>query len=72
MARTQVNGIAIEYETFGDRGGRPLLLIMGGRDKGGDFRALTELISSRVKEVVVIGEASARRTIGDGLPGRII
>jgi pimeloyl-ACP methyl ester carboxylesterase len=29
MARAQVNGIAIEYETFGERGGRPLLLIMG-------------------------------------------
>jgi pimeloyl-ACP methyl ester carboxylesterase len=29
MARAQVNGIEIEYETFGDRGARPLLLIMG-------------------------------------------
>jgi len=29
MARAQLNGIEIEYETFGDRGGRPLLLIMG-------------------------------------------
>jgi pimeloyl-ACP methyl ester carboxylesterase len=29
MARARVNGIEIEYETFGDRGARPLLLIMG-------------------------------------------
>jgi len=29
MARAKLNGIEIEYETFGDRGGRPLLLIMG-------------------------------------------
>jgi len=29
MARAQANGIEIEYETFGDRGARPLLLIMG-------------------------------------------
>jgi pimeloyl-ACP methyl ester carboxylesterase len=29
MARARANGIEIEYETFGDRGGRPLLLIMG-------------------------------------------
>ena len=29
MARAQVNGIELEYETFGDRGARPLLLIMG-------------------------------------------
>ena len=29
MARAQLDGIEIEYETFGDRGARPLLLIMG-------------------------------------------
>ncbi len=29
MARAQVDGIELEYETFGDRGARPLLLIMG-------------------------------------------
>ena len=29
MARAGINGIDIEYETFGDRGARPLLLIMG-------------------------------------------
>ncbi|MBI3782679.1 MAG: alpha/beta hydrolase [Deltaproteobacteria bacterium] len=29
MPRAQANGIEIEYEEFGDRNGRPLLLIMG-------------------------------------------
>lgn len=29
MARARVNGIEIEYETFGNKTGRPLLLIMG-------------------------------------------
>jgi len=29
MTRARANGIEIEYETFGDRGDRPLLLIMG-------------------------------------------
>ncbi len=29
MPQTQANGITIEYEEFGDRGGRPLLLVMG-------------------------------------------
>jgi pimeloyl-ACP methyl ester carboxylesterase len=29
MARARLNGIELEYECFGDRGARPLLLIMG-------------------------------------------
>jgi hypothetical protein len=29
MAKAKTNGIEIEYETFGDRSGRPLLLITG-------------------------------------------
>jgi pimeloyl-ACP methyl ester carboxylesterase len=29
MANVRANGIRIEYDTFGDRGGRPLLLVMG-------------------------------------------
>lgn len=29
MPNVKANGIQIEYDTFGDRGGRPLLLIMG-------------------------------------------
>jgi pimeloyl-ACP methyl ester carboxylesterase len=29
MSKANANGIQIEYKTFGDRSGRPLLLIMG-------------------------------------------
>ena len=29
MANVQANGIQIEYDTFGDRSGRPLLMVMG-------------------------------------------
>ncbi len=38
---------------------RPLILIMGGRDKGGDFTTLSALLGpARVREILVIGEAS--------------
>ena len=36
---------------------RPILLILGGRNKGMDFRTLREAISRRVKAVVALGEA---------------
>lgn len=36
----------------------PLILIAGGRDKGGDFTPLAELIRQRVKHVILIGEAA--------------
>jgi UDP-N-acetylmuramoylalanine--D-glutamate ligase len=36
----------------------PIWLIAGGRDKGGDFSRLTEVIRQRVKHVIVIGEAA--------------
>ena len=37
---------------------RPIWLIAGGRDKGGDFSRLTEAIRRRVKHVILIGEAA--------------
>lgn len=36
----------------------PIHLILGGRDKGGDFSTLKPLIEQRVKHVVVLGEAA--------------
>jgi UDP-N-acetylmuramoylalanine--D-glutamate ligase len=35
----------------------PVVLIMGGRDKGGDYGTLGRLLKTRVRELIVIGEA---------------
>ena len=37
---------------------RPIWLIAGGRDKGGDFSRLTEAVRRRVKHAILIGEAA--------------
>lgn len=37
---------------------RDIILILGGSDKGGDYGKLIEPVSSRVKQVVLIGETS--------------
>lgn len=37
---------------------RPMWLIAGGRDKGGDFSRLAPLIRQRVKRLILIGEAA--------------
>jgi UDP-N-acetylmuramoylalanine--D-glutamate ligase len=38
----------------------PIVLIAGGRDKGGDFAKLRESVQRRVKRVILIGEAAPR------------
>jgi UDP-N-acetylmuramoylalanine--D-glutamate ligase len=38
--------------------GRPIILLMGGRDKGGDFAQLANLVADKVKLLVVFGEAA--------------
>ncbi len=40
----------------------PVVLVAGGRDKGGDFAALRRLVKERVKELVLIGEAAEKMT----------
>jgi UDP-N-acetylmuramoylalanine--D-glutamate ligase len=35
-----------------------LILILGGRDKGGDFTELRDLIKEKVKKIILIGEAA--------------
>ncbi len=37
--------------------GKNIILILGGRDKGGDFKQLIPLIQKHVKKVIVTGEA---------------
>lgn len=36
----------------------PVVLIAGGRDKGGDFTLLREVVAAKVKRMVLIGEAA--------------
>ena len=48
---------------------RMLVLILGGRDKGGDFSTLAELLPPRVRHVVLMGEA--RGTIAQAISGRV-
>lgn len=36
---------------------RPVILIAGGRDKGGDYRLMQELVGKKVKALLLIGEA---------------
>lgn len=36
----------------------PVILIAGGKDKGGDFSALNEMVTKKVKLVILIGQAS--------------
>ncbi|KPJ99006.1 MAG: hypothetical protein AMJ60_06420 [Desulfobacterales bacterium SG8_35] len=36
---------------------QPVILIAGGRDKGGDYSVLTELVRQKVKHMLLIGEA---------------
>jgi UDP-N-acetylmuramoylalanine--D-glutamate ligase len=38
----------------------PIILIAGGKDKGGDFTKLRELVKSRVKALILIGEAKEK------------
>jgi UDP-N-acetylmuramoylalanine--D-glutamate ligase len=47
-----------------------IVLILGGRDKGGDFSVLRPLIKEKVKEVLLLGEAAAkiRRQLGEIVP----
>jgi UDP-N-acetylmuramoylalanine--D-glutamate ligase len=39
---------------------QPLVVLMGGRYKGGDFASLRELVAARVRTVIALGEAQDR------------
>lgn len=59
---TNVDAVARALETFT----RPVILLLGGRDKGADFNSLAEGIRGGVKEMILFGEAreTIRRMIG--------
>lgn len=63
---TNVDGVARALECFS----KPVLLIMGGRDKGSDFKALKGLVTQHAKALIVMGEAadSIRSALGQFIP----
>lgn len=48
---------------------RKIILVMGGRDKGGDFKRLKKVIKEKVKKIILIGEA--REKIKEALNGLV-
>ena len=53
-------------DTFAD----PVILLLGGRDKDGDFDTLKPLVAKKAKRVILFGEARDRigSLIGDSAP----
>jgi UDP-N-acetylmuramoylalanine--D-glutamate ligase len=62
---TNVGAVMRALETFP----RPVILLMGGRDKEGDFENLATPVRQRVKRLVLFGEARAKI---DGLIGGLV
>ena len=60
---TNVDSVIRSLESFQ----KPLILILGGRDKGGNFEVLRPLIQKKVKILILMGEAKEKinRAIGD-------
>lgn len=53
---TNVGAVMSALKSFS----QPVLLLMGGRDKDGDFETLTPVLKGKVKELVLFGEARDR------------
>lgn len=53
---TSVGATMAAINTFS----QPVVLIAGGRDKGGDFRPLKQLVPNRIKALVLVGEAKEK------------
>lgn len=51
---TNIDAVYRALESFQE----PVVLIMGGRDKGGDYRILEKVIQDHVKHLILMGEAS--------------
>ena len=60
---TNVDAAAVALQSFD----RPVIAIMGGRDKGSDFSDLRPLVERHVKQLILIGEAASK--IGAALQG---
>jgi UDP-N-acetylmuramoylalanine--D-glutamate ligase len=53
---TNVGAVERALESFPG----PVILLMGGRDKGGDFEKLREPIGQKVRQLILFGEAGGR------------
>jgi len=53
---TNIDAVSKALQSFDN----PIILLMGGRDKGGDFTSLAPLIKEKVKLLLLIGEASGK------------
>lgn len=53
---TNVGAVVRALETFS----QPVILLLGGRDKEGDFETLQSIISEKTKQVILFGEAKDR------------
>jgi len=60
---TNVGAVMRAVESFS----RPVVLLLGGRDKEGDFETLAPLVRKKVKRLVIFGEA--RRLIREKIGG---
>jgi UDP-N-acetylmuramoylalanine--D-glutamate ligase len=63
---TNVGSVVRALETFA----RPVILLLGGRDKDGDFETLKPLLAAKTKKVILFGEARNRiaSLIGKDMP----
>ena len=63
---TNVDAVVKSLESFPGN----IFLIMGGKDKGCDYRMLRDLVRERVKKLILIGEAAEKiaRELGDIRP----
>lgn len=61
---TTVESLSFALQSFKE----PIILIAGGKDKGSDFTRLNDLIRQFVREIILIGSASAKiKTAWQGL-----
>jgi len=66
---TNVDGVIRALDSFS----KPVVLLMGGRDKGSNFSVLQDRIRAHAKELIVMGEAAKaiRSALGKLLPTKV-
>jgi len=66
---TNVDGVLRALDSFS----KPVLLLMGGRDKGSNFSVLQDRIRAHAKALIVMGEAAEaiRSALGQLLPTKV-